>query len=233
MTIQEQLFELSDQKYKNFQSRLIPTIDPDTVMGVRMPKIRELVRHLIKDTRHRDFLESLPHDFYDENILHSLIINECQDYDMCLEKVNSFLPYIDNWAVCDSLNPKIFKNHREQLLTEIKQWINSDHPYTCRFGIKMLMTHFLDEDFDEKYLDWVAKIRSDEYYVDMMIAWFFATALTKQWVAAVPFIENKKLDHWTHNKAIQKARESRMVPQEKKDYLNKIKNKMGKRIENR
>ncbi len=156
-------------------------------------------------------------------MLHGILVSEIKDFDTCIEKIEAFLPYVDNWAVCDIMSPRIFKKHKEELLDRIKLWISSDQTYTCRFGLEMLMTHFLDDDFKPDYLDLVAGLRSQEYYVNMMIAWFFATALAKQWEASLPYIEARSLDDWTHNKAIQKARESLRISKERKDYLKGLK----------
>ena len=169
------------------------------------------------------FLDSLPHNYYDENMLHAILISEMKDYDKCINRLETFLPYVDNWAVCDIMFPKLFKRYKEDLMTRIKVWMASEETYTIRFGLGMLMTHFLDEDFRPEYLDMASSIRSDEYYVNMMIAWFFATALAKQWEVSLPYIEDKKLDDWTHKKAIQKARESLRISKEKKEYLKGLK----------
>ena len=170
-----------------------------------------------------EFLHSVPHKYFDENQLHAFILAEIKDFGVCLEEVKSFLPYIDNWATCDQLSPKVFKKYCKELLTHIKEWIRSDKTYTVRFGIGMLMEHFLDEDFTPAYPEMVAEIRSEEYYINMMTAWYFATALAKQYEQVIPFIENKKLDDWTHNKAIQKAVESYRITDDQKVYLKGLK----------
>ena len=218
MKIYKELEAIKEEEYAAFQARLIPSIDPSTIMGVRVPKLRALAKSYIKDQECQDFLVNLPHAYYDENMLHGI-----KDFDTCIEKIEAFLPYVDNWAVCDIMSPRIFKKHKKELLDRIKLWISSDQTYTCRFGLEMLMTHFLDDDFKPDYLDLVAGLRSQEYYVNMMIAWFFATALTKQWEASLPYIEARSLDDWTHNKAIQKARESLRISKERKDYLKELK----------
>lgn len=223
MKIYKELEAIKEKEYAAFQARLIPSIDPSTIMGIRVPKLRALAKSYIKDQECQDFLASLPHAYYDENMLHGILVSEIKDFDTCIDKLEAFLPYVDNWAVCDIMSPRIFKKHKEELLDRIKLWISSDQTYTCRFGLEMLMTHFLDDDFKPDYLDLVAGLRSQEYYVNMMIAWFFATALTKQWEASLPYIEARSLDDWTHNKAIQKARESLRISKERKDYLKGLK----------
>ena len=223
MNINKELDAIKEEEYAAFQARLIPSIDPSTIMGVRVPKLRALAKSYIKDRECQDFLVNLPHAYYDENMLHGILVSEIKDFDTCIDKLEAFLPYVDNWAVCDIMSPRVFKKHKEELLDRIKLWISSDQTYTCRFGLEMLMTHFLDDDFKPDYLDLVAGLRSQEYYVNMMIAWFFATALTKQWEASLPYIEARSLDDWTHNKAIQKARESLRISKERKDYLKGLK----------
>lgn len=223
MEIQKELFSLQDKEYAKFQSKLTPNISEDTIIGVRIPEIRKLAKRLVKNNNYQDFLNELTHKYYDENILHGAVISELKDYDYCIELVDKFLPYVDNWAVCDTMSPKIFKKHRKELLKKIKKWAKSDKTYTCRFGVGMLMSHFLDEDFKEKYLEIPANIHSEEYYVNMMIAWFFATALAKQWNDTIIYLENNKLDIWVHNKTIQKACESFRVTEEQKIYLKELK----------
>lgn len=223
MKIYKELEAIKEEEYAAFQARLIPSIDPSTIMGIRVPKLRALAKSYIKDQECQDFLVSLPHAYYDENMLHGILVSEIKDFDTCIDKLEAFLPYVDNWAVCDIMSPRVFKKHKEELLDRIKLWISSNQTYTCRFGLEMLMTHFLDDDFKPDYLDLVAGLRSQEYYVNMMIAWFFATALTKQWEASLPYIEARSLDDWTHNKAIQKARESLRISKERKDYLKGLK----------
>ena len=223
MKIQKELFSLQDKEYMKFLSKLTPNVSEDTIIGVRIPKIRKLAKKLVKNNEYEDFLKELPHKYYDENLLHGAIISENKDFENCIELLNSFLPFVDNWAVCDTISPKIFKKHKKELIEKIKEWSQSDKTYTCRFGVEMLMTHFLDEDFKKEYLEMVANIHSEEYYVKMVIAWFFATALAKQWDYAVIYLENNKLDVWVHNKTIQKARESLRISLEKKEYLKKLK----------
>lgn len=221
--IKNELFKMQDEKYRDFNSKLIPTVDKESMIGVRTPELRKYAKQLVKREDVGEFLHSVPHKYFDENQLHAFILAEIKDFGVCLEEVKNFLPYIDNWATCDQLSPKVFKKYRKELLTHIKEWINSDKTYTVRFGIGMLMEHFLDEDFDLTYPEMVAEIRSEEYYINMMTAWYFATALAKQYEKVLPFIENRKLDTWTHNKAIQKAVESYRITDEQKTYLKGLK----------
>ena len=221
--IRARLFELQDEGYRDFQSGLIPTVDKDFFIGVRTPQLRTLAKELSKREDIGEFLSELPHKSFDENQLHAFIISLIKDYDECLSEVNKFLPYVDNWATCDQMSPKVFKKHKGLLLEYVDEWIKSDHTYVKRFGIGMLMEHFLDEDFKTSYLTKVSKIRSGEYYVNMMTAWYFATALAKQYDATLPYIEKQKLDIWTHNKSIQKAVESYRITPEQKEYLKTLK----------
>ena len=226
--IQERLFELKDEKYRDFQVKLIPSVDPETVIGVRTPELRKLAKELIKSGDSEAFLDELPHDHFDENQLHAFILSAMKDYGRCMSGVCAFLPFIDNWATCDQLTPKVFAKNKEDLLEHIKEWIRSDKTYTIRFAAGMLMEHFLGEDFDIAYPEMVAAIRSDEYYVNMMRAWYFATALAKQYDSVIPFIEDKRLDRWTHNKTIQKSVESYRITAEQKAYLKSLKIKGDK-----
>ncbi len=221
--ITETLFKMQDIKYRDFQSKLIPSKTADDMIGVRTPELRKYAKDLLKREDIGEFLSSLPHKYFDENQLHAFIISGIKDYDRCMEEVCRFLPYVDNWATCDQMSPKVFKKHRPELLKQIKKWIKSKHTYTVRFAVGMLMEHFLDEDFAPKYPDMVSAIRSDEYYINMMTAWYFATALAKQYDAILPYIEEKKLDKWTHNKAIQKSVESFRITPEQKAYLKTLK----------
>jgi len=223
--IREELFRLQDLKYRDFQSKLIPTVDPDTVIGVRTPDLRKYAKQLTKSGEATVFLEDLPHRYFDENQLHAFIISEEKDYEQCIAEVNRFLPYVDNWATCDQMSPKVLKKHTDELLQPIQVWIHSEEIYTIRFGIGMLMQHYLDDNYKPEYPKWVADIRSEEYYVNMMIAWYFATALAKQYDSVLPFIENQMLDVWTHNKTIQKAVESYRITPEQKAYLKSLKRK--------
>ncbi len=223
--IRELLFQTRDEEYGKFQSKLIPEIADNNFIGVRTPELRKIAKTLSKDPNIGDFLNELPHRYFDEDQLHSFIISEIKDMDKCMEEVERFLPYVNNWATCDQLTPKVFKKHKDKLLEKIKVWIASDKTYTVRFAMEMLMTHFLDDEFDISYPEMVAGVKSEEYYIRMMQAWYFATALAKQYEAVLPFITDRKLDKWTHNKAIQKAVESRRISQETKDYLKSLKYK--------
>jgi len=219
--VQKALFKLQDKKYKQFSASLMPTVDPDTVIGVRVPLIRKLAKELRGNAD--AFLLSLPHEYFEENNLHAFIISENSDFDECIAAVERFLPYVDNWATCDGLRPKCFAKNKSLLLKHIQNWLRSDKPYTVRFGIEMLMLHYLDRDFDPHMLEQVSLIRSDEYYVNMMIAWYFATALAKQWDRAVIYLQEKRLPAWVHSKTIQKATESYRLSAEQKKYLKTLK----------
>ncbi len=223
--IQKELFKLQDKEYGIFQTKLILTASPDVFIGVRTPELRKFAKELVKNNNYSTFLNDLPHKYFDENQLQAFIISEIKNYDECITYLNIFLPYVDNWATCDQMSPKIFKKNKDKLLSEIKKWIKSKDTYTIRFGIGMLMQYYLDEDFKIEYLNWVSKIKSKEYYVNMMIAWFFATALAKQYDSTIPYIENNKLDVWTHNKAIQKSLESYRITPDRKEYLRNLKTK--------
>lgn len=222
--IQKHLFEMQDVKYRDLQIRIIKTVNPEKIIGVRTPDLKRYAKELIKED-YSIFLNELPHDYFDENQLHAFIISKIKDYDECLNCVNSFLPYIDNWATCDQLLPKVFKKNTDKLLKEIKVWIKSKDTYVVRFGINMLMQYYLDYRFKPEYLDLVSKIKSNEYYVNMMIAWFFATALAKKYDYAVKYLEENVLDTWTHNKTIQKAIESYRITDSQKEYLRSLKKK--------
>ena len=217
--VRAELFALQDTKYGEFQAKLMPAVDPATIIGVRTPEARKLAKRLLGRDDLPAFLADIPHKYFDENQIHAFVLSGMKDYEACLAEVQRFLPYVDNWATCDQLSPKVFKKHRKELLREIKQWIKSDATYTVRFGIGMLMAHYLDEDFKLSYLRMVAGVRSDEYYINMMIAWYFATALAKQYEATLPYIEGRKLAPWVHNKTIQKAVESYRITDEQKAYL--------------
>ena len=221
--IQKRLFELQDEKYRDFQVKLIPTVDPATVIGVRTPELRKLAKELSKKDDIDAFLKTLPHDHFDENQLHAFILSGMKDFTKCMTGVCGFLPFIDNWATCDQLSPKVFGKNKAELLAYINEWLQSDETYTIRFAAGMLMEHFLDDDFDIKYPEMVAAIESDEYYVNMMRAWYFATALAKQYDRVISFIEEKRLDKWTHNKTIQKSVESYRISPEQKTYLKSLK----------
>lgn len=224
--IQEKLFALADSDYKQFHCRLMPTVNPDRVIGVRTPALRKLAKELAKQFNTDLYFADLPHDYYEENNLHGFFIEGIKDYEKCIEEIDRFLPYVDNWATCDLMSPKVFKKHLPELLDKINEWISSKETYTIRFGINMLMKYYLDDAFTEKCLVMVSTVTSEEYYVNMVIAWYFATALAKQWDAAIPYIEQKKLAPWTHNKTIQKAVESRRITDEQKAYLRTLREKI-------
>lgn len=221
--IQQQLFSMQDIRYKEFHGKLMPTIDSDTIIGVRTPELRKYAKKLFKEQETASFLQDLPHQYYDENNLHGFIIEQTKDFDVCVAQVEAFLPYVDNWATCDTMAPKVFGKHKKELLPYIEKWIHSDAPYTIRFAVNMLMRFYLDDDFDVQYLDLVAGIHSEEYYVKMVVAWYFATALAKQYQSTIPYIEKQMLEKWTHNKTIQKARESYRITDEQKEYLKALK----------
>ena len=218
--LQQNLFGMRDAAYAAFIAKLTPGFPPSHFIGVRVPLLRTIARSFAKEeAASQRFLSHLPHSYYEEDMLHGMLISLVKDYDRCLDLIDRFLPYVDNWAVCDTLSPKVFAKHKAQLLENILRWSSSSHTYTCRFGLRMLMTHFLDDSFSADFLEIPAAIRSEEYYVKMMVAWFFATALAKQWEATLPYLENRQLDPWTHRKTIQKAIESYRIPPERKDYL--------------
>lgn len=223
--IYKELVSLQDKGYRDMQITIIPTVDPDSIIGVRTPALRSFAKELSKREDIDTFLNDLPHKYFEENQLHAFILSGMKDAAKAIELVDKFLPFVDNWATCDQMSPKVFKKHKDLLLEYTDKWIKSDLTYVKRFGIGMLMEHFLDEDFKTTYLTKVSKIRSDEYYVNMMIAWYFATALAKQYDATLPYIEKQKLDIWTHNKSIQKAVESYRITPEQKDYLKTLKRK--------
>lgn len=217
------LYDLQDLKYRDMQIKIIPTVEPESVIGVRTPELKSIAKDILKDGNYKGFLEELPHRYFEENQLQAFIISGIKDLNECMEDLETFLPYVDNWATCDQMSPKIFRKHKDVLFSHIKEWVNSEKTYAVRFGVGMLMEHFLDDDFDPLYPELVAKLRSEEYYVNMMIAWYFATALAKQYESILPFIEEKRLDDWTHNKAIQKSLESRRITEEQKLYLKSLK----------
>ena len=223
--IRKELKKLQDKGYREMQVTIIPTLEADSIIGVRTPALRQLAKEFAKREDISVFLSDLPHKFFEENQLHAFILSGMKDAESCIRLVGEFLPYVDNWATCDQMSPKVFKKHKQLLLEYVDKWIRSEHTYVKRFAIGMLMEHFLDEDFKTSYLTKVSKIRSEEYYVNMMIAWYFATALAKQYEDTLPFIEKQKLDKWTHNKSIQKAVESYRITPEQKEYLKTLKRK--------
>lgn len=217
--LQEELFGLQDLKYRDFHSKLMPNVEKEKVIGVRMPVLRTFAKQFAKTGDVGVFLQEVPHVYYEENNLHMMLITGIKDYQECLTEVIRFLPYIDNWATCDFPAPKCFGKHKQELLPYVRQWIASDATYTIRYGIGMLMRLYLEEDFSEEYPELVAGVGSEEYYVNMMIAWYFATALAKQWDTAIVYIKDHRLDDWVHRKTIQKAIESYRITDEQKMYL--------------
>lgn len=215
----QRLSELSDPTYRDFHAGLIPNIYPETILGVRVPALRKLARELRGSAEAQEFMAALPHEYYDENCLHGLLINDIKDFGATVSALDAFLPYVDNWAVCDLISPRSFKSRPPELAAHVRRWLDSSHSYTVRFGIGVLMSFYLDEGFEPAQLEAVAERCCEEYYVNMMVAWYFATALAKQPEAALPYIENRRLSRWTHNKAIQKSIESRRIPDETKAYL--------------
>lgn len=215
----QRLSELSDPTYRDFHAGLIPNISPETILGVRVPALRKLARELRGSAEAQEFMAALPHEYYDENCLHGLLINDIKDFGATVSALDAFLPYVDNWAVCDLISPRSFKSRPPELAAHVRRWLESSHSYTVRFGIGVLMSFYLDEDFEPAQLEAVAERCCEEYYVNMMVAWYFATALAKQPEAALPYIESRRLSRWTHNKAIQKSIESRRIPDETKTYL--------------
>ena len=223
-----ELFRMRDADYALLQAKIIPTVAADRIIGVRTPALRAFAKALYKDRDKEDFLSCTPHQYFDENQLHAFVISLEKDFDKCIAEVDAFLPFIDNWATCDQLSPKAFKREPEKLLQYIQSWIKSDQTYIVRFAIGMLMQHFLDERFEAGYADMVAEVRSEEYYINMMIAWYFATALAKQYERTVPYLEGRRLDGWVHNKAIQKSVESYRITDEQKAYLKTLKVRLSK-----
>lgn len=221
--VQEALFALQDPGYRDFHAKLIPTVNKADIIGVRTPQLRRFAKAFCKMPQKEQFLRSLPHRYYEENNLHGFLIEQIRDFDDCIAALNDFLPFVDNWATCDMMRPKIFAKHLPALLPQIDRWLHDAHPYTVRFGVEMLMCFYLDEAFQPQHLEKVAALRSEEYYVNMMIAWYFATALAKQYDAALPYIKEHRLAVWTHNKAIQKATESYRITQAQKALLRGMK----------
>ena len=217
--IRTQLFALRDETYRTFHSALMPTVPPETVIGVRVPALRKLAKQLAGTAQAEVFLQALPHGYYEENNLHAFLIELIRDYDRALAETEAFLPYINNWATCDCFCPKVFAKHKKELLVPIRRWLDSGEVYTVRYGMEMLMRYYLDDAFRPEYLEWVADVRSTEYYINMMRAWYFATALAKQYEKILPFLEEQRMDIWTHNKTIQKSIESYRITQEQKDHL--------------
>lgn len=214
---------MGEEQYREFSSNLMPTLDKSRVIGIRIPILRKYAKTL---ENYDDFLNELPHKYFEENNLHAFLIEREQSFDKCIEKLEAFLPFIDNWATCDSMKPKVLKKEPEKLIEYINKWINSKDTYAVRYALNLLMSYYLDENFDESYLEMVVNIKSHEYYINMMRAWFLATALAKRYKETLPYIENNLLDTWTHNKTIQKAVESFRISKEQKQYLKILKRKM-------
>ncbi len=217
--IQKELISMGEKEYKEFSSKLMPTVQKNRVIGIRVPVLRKYAKAL---ENYDDFLNELPHKYFEENNLHAFLIEKEKDFDKCVEKIDVFLPYIDNWATCDSMKPKALKKEPEKLLKHINKWLKSKDVYAVRYAINLLMSFYLDDNFEEEYLWIVADVKSDEYYINMMRAWYFATALAKQYNYALPYLDNKVLDVWTHNKTIQKAVESFRITTGQKEYLKKL-----------
>ncbi len=222
-SVQRKLFELQDVEYRDFHARLMPTVEKEKIIGIRIPVLRKFAKEYAKSEDTGEFIKILPHDYYEENNLHGFLIEGIKDYEECIRALDIFLPYVDNWATCDIIAPKVFKKHLPELEHKIWEWMASGHTYTVRYGIGMLMRFYLDEAFQKEYLTRVTQVQSEEYYVKMMAAWYFATALAKQYETTLPFIEERRLEKWTHNKAIQKAIESSRITQEQKRYLRTLK----------
>lgn len=219
MNLIEEIKKLSDPEFKSFHFKLVPTLDKDKIIGVRIPKLRSLAKEYFKNEDYKAFLNRLPHTYYEENMIHALLLNEMKDYEECIKYLDTFLPYIDNWAVCDSLRPKCFKKNKDKLLIKIEEWLKSKYLYEQRFGLEMIMCHYLDDNFKTKYLDMALDIDYSPYYLKLMIAWLFATSLAKQWDDTIAYLINNKLEIWTHNKTITKALESFRISEEDKMYL--------------
>lgn len=219
MTLFTRLSAVRDDDYKQFQAKLVPNISPDTILGVRTPDLRTIAKEVFASGDRDAFLNDLPHKYYEENLIHFFVLALIKNFDECVQGVEAFLPYVDCWPVSDQATPKVFTKNHQKLLPYIREWITSEHVYTARFGIRMLMNEFLGNDFKEEYPELVASKKGDDYYLKMMIAWYFATALAKKYDETIPYFENRKLDEWVHRKAIQKAVESYRVTDEHKDYL--------------
>ncbi|MBQ6077122.1 MAG: DNA alkylation repair protein [Clostridia bacterium] len=219
MTLYDRLEKVKDEAYRDLQMKLVPNIPPETVVGVRTPEMRAIAKAVYESADRDAFLNDLPHKYYEENLIHFFVIAQIRDFDECIRRTEAFLPYVDCWPVSDQATPKSFRKNHEKLLPYLRNWIASEHVYTARFGIRMLMNEFLDADFKAEYLDLVASKTGEDYYLKMMIAWYFATALAKRYDETLPYLETRRLDDWTHKKTIQKAVESFRVSDEHKAYL--------------
>lgn len=222
-SIQKQLFDMQDLTYRDFSAKLMPNVEKDRVIGVRTPALRAFAKRMFKEGNYQEFLNDLPHTYYEENNLHGFLIEQIKDFDSCLKELDKFLPFVDNWATCDLMRPKAIKTNLPELLEKINVWIKSEKTYIVRFAIEMLMCYYLDSEFKKEYLEKVSYVKSDEYYVNMMISWYFATALAKHYDETVIYLENNRLPEWVHNKTIQKAIESYRITDEKKRYLKTLK----------
>lgn len=222
MTLYRRLAEVRDDAYREFLAKLVPNIPKETILGVRTPEMRKIAKEVFESTERDAFLNDLPHRYYEENLIHFFVLAMMKDFDECVRRVEVFLPYVDCWPASDQATPKAFRKHHEKLLPYIRKWIASDHVYTARFGLRMLMNEFLDADFKEEYLALAASKQGEDYYLKMMIAWFFATALAKRYDETVPYLEQHRLDEWVHKKAIQKAIESFRVSDAHKEYLKRL-----------
>ena len=223
MTIVDKLMTFKDDKYREFQSKLVPNISKNIIIGIRTPEMRNIAKEIFESDDKEAFLNDLPHKYYEENLIHFFVISMIKDFDVCIKRVEEFLPYVDCWPVSDQASPKVFKKNHDKLLPYIKKWIKSKHIYTARFGIRMLMNEYLDKDFKEDYLKLVSSVKGEDYYLKMMVAWYFATALAKRYDETIPYFENHILDDWIHKKAIQKAIESYRVTDEHKKYVISLK----------
>ena len=222
MTLYRRLVEVKDDAYREFQAKLVPNIPKETILGVRTPEMRKIAKEVFESAERDAFLNDLPHKYYDENLIHFFVLAMIRDFNECVRRVEAFLPYVDCWPASDQATPKSFRKNHEKLLPYIEKWIASDHVYTARFGLRMLMNEFLDADFKEEYLALAASKQGEDYYLKMMIAWFFATALAKRYDETVPYLEQHRLDEWVHKKAIQKAIESFRVSDAHKEYLKRL-----------
>lgn len=223
--IQKQLFELQDLGYKEFHSKLMPTVCKDKIIGVRVPQLRKFAKELNKSDLKADFLNTLPHKYYEEDNLHAFLIEQIKDFNECISALDNFLLFVDNWATCDMMTPKVLAENPDLLYEKIQEWAKSEHTYTVRFAVVTLMKFFMDERLDKKHLKLLLRIKSNEYYINMAIAWYLATALSSRWDLVIPYIENKKFDKWIHNKAIQKSIESYRITKQQKEYLKTLKAK--------
>lgn len=221
--VQKELFALQDLKYRDFHSKLMPTVDKEKIIGVRTPQLRKFANAFAKTEEAKEFLKILPHEYYEENNLHGFLIEKIKDFDQCIAELDRFLPYVDNWATCDMMSPKVLKKYPKKLLEQVKVWIKSEDTYAVRYAIGCLMNYYLEEEFSTEYPDMAAAVKSEEYYIQMMQAWYFATALAKQYEAILPYLEERRLEPWVHNKSIQKAVESYRITPEQKAYLKTLK----------